>query len=74
MRMKKKLFNELKESINQAIEHAESNRNNLQTIVRSDNADFVLTEEQWQVFNRKLKAPARNVPDLRKTIKRFRRV
>ncbi len=67
--MKKELFDELKESLNEAIEHAAGKRNDLRTTVRGEKADFVLNDEQWQEFNRKLDAPARDLPALRELLK-----
>ncbi len=73
--MKKKLFNELKESLNQAIEHAEGKRNDLhETVVSSDNAHFVLNGEQWREFNEKLDAPPRDLPALRELLNNVRHI
>ena len=66
--MKKKLFDELKESLNQAIEHAKGERDDLRTAVCFDNAHFVLSAEQWKAFNEKLAATPRNIPALRKLL------
>ncbi len=67
--MKKELFDELKEAMNQAIEHAEGKRKDLRTTVRGENTDFVLNDEQWREFNGKLDAPARDLPALREPLK-----
>lgn len=67
--MKKKLFDELKEAMNQAIEHATGKRNDLRTTVRGKNAHFVLNDEQWREFNKKLDAPPRDLPALRELLK-----
>jgi len=67
--MKKELFDELKESINQAIEYAEGKRDDLRTTVRGENAHFVLNDEQWREFNEKLDAPPRDLPALRELLK-----
>lgn len=66
--MKKKLFDELKESLNQAIEHAKGERDDLRTTVCLDNAHFVLNSEQLKAFNEKLAATPRNIPALRKLL------
>ena len=67
--MKKKLFNELRESLNQALEHARSERDDLRTTVYADNAHFILNDEQWREFNDKLNAPPKEIPELKKLLK-----
>lgn len=64
--MKKELFDELKELMNQAIEHAEGKRNDLRETVFIDNARFIVSEEQWREVSNKIDAAPRNLPALRK--------
>jgi uncharacterized protein (DUF1778 family) len=66
--MKKKLFNELKESLNQAVEHAKGESVDLRTTVCFDNAHFVLNDEQWREFNKKLEMPPRDLLKLRQLL------
>lgn len=61
-------FNELKESLNQTIEHAKGERDDLRTTVCFDNAHFVLNSEQLRSFNEKLAAPPPSIPALRKLL------
>jgi hypothetical protein len=61
-------FTELKESLNQSIEHPNGERNDLRDTVLSDNARFVVNREQWQKFDEKLNVAVRDLPALRKLL------
>ena len=69
--MKKKLFAELKEALDEAVQHAKGEKHNLRTTVYSDGARFVLNPEQWQEFDKKLRAEPREIPALRELLKKL---